>query len=48
LPELKQALEAADKARAPLNRDALMARFMAPNSEFTREQMVAINREMTA
>ncbi|MDT6921446.1 NAD(P)-binding domain-containing protein [Pseudomonas atacamensis] len=47
LPELKQALEAADKARAPLNRDALMARFMAPDTEFTREQMVAINREMT-
>lgn len=48
LPELKLALGAADKARAPQNRDALLAKFMAPGSEFTHEQIVATNRAMTA
>ncbi|MBC3209470.1 NAD(P)-binding domain-containing protein [Pseudomonas sp. SWRI111] len=48
LPTLKLALDAADKARSPLNRDALMTRFMTPGSEFTHEQIVATNREMTA
>lgn len=48
LPELKLALYAADKARAPQNRDALIARFMAPGSQFTHEQIVATNRAMTA
>jgi len=47
LPELKVALQAADKARAPQNRDALIARFMAPGSQFTHEQIVATNRAMT-
>jgi len=47
LPELKVALQAADKARAPQNRDALIARFMAPGSQFTHAQIVATNRTMT-
>ncbi|MBE8592940.1 NAD(P)-binding domain-containing protein [Pseudomonas sp. MAFF 301449] len=47
LPELKVALQAADKARAPQNRDALIARFMAPGSQFTHAQIVATNRAMT-
>lgn len=48
LPELKSALCAADKIRAPQNRDALLARFMAPGGQFTHEQIVATNRAMTA
>ncbi|QXH79298.1 NADPH-dependent F420 reductase [Pseudomonas salmasensis] len=48
LPELKMALEAADKVRAPQNRDALIAKFMVPGSQFTHEQIVATNRAMTA
>jgi predicted dinucleotide-binding enzyme len=48
LPELKLALEAADKVRAPQNRDALIATFMAPGSQFTHEQIVVTNRAMTA
>lgn len=48
LPELKLALKAADKARAPQNRDALIAKFMTPGSQFTHEQIVATNRAMTA
>lgn len=48
LPELKLALDAADKARAPQNRDALIAKFMSPDSDFTHEQIVATNRAMTA
>lgn len=48
LPELKLALKAADKARAPQNRDALIAKFMTPCSQFTHEQIVATNRAMTA
>jgi len=48
LPELKLALDAADKVRAPLNRDALMDKFMAPGSQFNHEQIVATNRSMTA
>lgn len=47
LPELKLALQAADKARAPQNRDVLIAKFMAPGSQFTHEQIVATNRAMT-
>jgi predicted dinucleotide-binding enzyme len=47
LPELKVALQAADKARAPQSRDSLIARFMAPGSQFTHEQIVATNRAMT-
>ena len=48
LPELKSALCAADKKSAPQNRDALIAKFMAPGSQFTHEQIVALNRAMTA
>lgn len=48
LPELKLALNAAEKARAPQNRDTLIARFMTPGSQFTHEQIVATNRAMTA
>jgi predicted dinucleotide-binding enzyme len=47
LPELKPALDTADKARAAQNRDALIARFMAPGGQFTHEQIVALNRTMT-
>nr|WP_263295386.1 NAD(P)-binding domain-containing protein [Pseudomonas brassicacearum] len=47
LPELKSALCAADKMRAPQNRDTLLAKFMAPGSQFTHEQIVAMNRAMT-
>ncbi|GLO54893.1 NAD(P)-binding domain-containing protein [Pseudomonas sp. ITEM 17296] len=48
LPELKLALQMADKERAPKNRDALLAKFMAPGSQLTHEQIVATNRAMTA
>ncbi len=48
LPALKSALCAADKTKAPQNRDALLAKFMAPGSQFTHEQIVATNRAMTA
>ncbi len=48
LPELKLALGAAEKARAPQNRDALIARFMTPGNQFTHEQIVAMNRAVTA
>nr|WP_262416074.1 NAD(P)-binding domain-containing protein [Pseudomonas fluorescens] len=48
LPELKLALKAADKARAPQNRDALLAKFMTPGSQFTHQQIIATNRAMTA
>ncbi|VVP23361.1 hypothetical protein PS870_03938 [Pseudomonas fluorescens] len=48
LQELKLALKAADKSRAPQNRDALIAKFMTPGSQFTHEQIVATNRAMTA
>ncbi|WP_460096592.1 NADPH-dependent F420 reductase [Pseudomonas sp. S3_C01] len=47
LPELKSALCAADQMRAPRNRDRLLAKFMAPGSQFTHEQIVAMNRAMT-
>ncbi|WP_214509361.1 NADPH-dependent F420 reductase [Pseudomonas brassicacearum] len=48
LPALQSALCAADKTKAPQNRDALLAKFMAPDSQFTHEQIVATNRAMTA
>ncbi|WP_367575883.1 NADPH-dependent F420 reductase [Pseudomonas ogarae] len=48
LPELKSALCVADKMKAPQNREALLAKFMAPGSQFTHEQIVATNRAMTA
>lgn len=48
LPELKSALCAADKLRAPQNRDALMTKFMTPGGNFTHEEIVTMNRELTA
>ncbi len=48
LPELKSALCAADKMRAPQNRDALLSIFMAPDRNFSHEEIVAMNRAMTA
>ncbi|WP_122432073.1 MULTISPECIES: NADPH-dependent F420 reductase [Pseudomonas syringae group] len=48
LPELELALDAADKARVPQNRDALFTRFTTSGGQLTREQMVASNRAMTA
>lgn len=46
--QLKLALDAADKARAALNRDALMKFFMSAEAPLTHEQVVALNRAMTA
>lgn len=48
LPELKDALSAADKARAPLDRDALLKSFMEEKSPLSHEQIVARNRKVTA
>lgn len=48
LPQLKLALDAADKERAPKDRDALIARFMTPGSQYTHDQIVATNRAMTS
>ncbi len=48
LPELKDALSAADKARAPVDRDALIDSFMAEKSPLDHAQIVARNREFTA
>lgn len=45
--ELKLALNAADKARAAQNRDALMTFFMSAEAPLTHEQVVAKNRAMT-
>ncbi|MBD8495816.1 NAD(P)-binding domain-containing protein [Pseudomonas syringae] len=47
MPELKVALQAADKKRARENLDAFMTRYMAAGGQLTHEQMVAINRELT-
>ena len=46
--ELKAALAAADKGRAPSNRDAIMASFSKPGAQFTRAGAVATNRSLTA
>ena len=48
LPELRDALAAADKARAPVDRDALIKSFMEEKSPLSHEQIVARNREVTA
>ncbi|MFC4595080.1 NADPH-dependent F420 reductase [Sphingobium tyrosinilyticum] len=48
LPELRDALSAADKARAPIDRDALIKSFMEETFPLTHEQTVARNREVTA
>jgi len=46
--ELKTALAAADKQRAPRNRDAIMASFAKPDAEFTRAIAVETNRSLSA
>lgn len=46
--ELKKALSSADAARAPKNRDALIKEFMTPGANFTHEDVIARNREVTA
>lgn len=46
--DLKAALQAADKARAPVNRDALMKEFMSASEPLTHEHVVARNRAVTA
>ncbi|MDK3022712.1 NAD(P)-binding domain-containing protein [Cupriavidus taiwanensis] len=48
LTDLQSALSAADKARAPLDRDALIKSFMEEKSPLSHEQIVARNRKMTA
>ncbi|AGO55929.1 NADPH-dependent F420 reductase [Serratia plymuthica] len=46
--ELNLALQAADKARAPLNRDALINEFMAAGDQLTHDVIIARNRAVTA
>jgi predicted dinucleotide-binding enzyme len=46
--ELKAALAAADKERAPKNRDAIMASFAQPGAVFTRAGAIATNRSLSA
>jgi predicted dinucleotide-binding enzyme len=46
--DLQSALSAANKARAPGNRDALIKSFMEEKSPLSHEQIVARNREVTA
>jgi len=48
LPELQVALSAADKARAPVDRDALIKEFMETKTPLSHKQIVARNREVTA
>lgn len=48
LSNLQSALSAADKARAPDNRDALIKGFMEAKTPLTHQQIVARNREVTA
>ncbi len=48
LAELQEALEMADKDRAPRNRDVVMEQFMAENGTLSHEKVVARNREVTA
>ena len=45
--ELETALAAADKARAPQNRDAIMGAFSKPDADFSRAGAVATNRSLT-
>lgn len=45
--ELEPALAAADKERAPENRDAVMKSFMAGGAPLTHDEMVTRNRDMT-
>lgn len=46
--DLKTALMAADKERAPVNRDALMKEFMSASEPLSHEHIVARNRAVTA
>lgn len=46
--ELRAALQAADKARAPLNRDALIREFMSAGDHLTHDVIVKRNRAVTA
>lgn len=46
--ELTAALAAADRQRAPKNRDAIMASFSKLGAEFTRSSAVATNRSFSA
>jgi hypothetical protein len=48
LNELKAALLAADKDRAPLNRDALMQEFMSAQGGLSHDDLVARNRAVCA
>lgn len=48
LPELQTALSSADKARAPLDRDALIKSFMDETSPLSHAQIVGRNRKVTA
>ncbi|MEZ2345779.1 NADPH-dependent F420 reductase [Terriglobus sp. RCC_193] len=48
LPDLQDALSAADKARAPRDRDALIKGFMEAKAPLSHEQIIARNREVTA
>ncbi|WP_440135767.1 NADPH-dependent F420 reductase [Erwinia aeris] len=45
---LKKALLAADKERAPVNREALLKEFMSASEPLTHEHIVARNRAVTA
>ncbi|MBV6692811.1 NAD(P)-binding domain-containing protein [Serratia quinivorans] len=46
--ELEAALKAADKTRAPLNRDALIREFMSAGEQLTHDAIVKRNRAVTA
>ncbi|WP_407330319.1 NADPH-dependent F420 reductase [Pantoea sp. S18] len=46
--ELRAALQAADKDRAPLNRDALIREFMSAGDHLTHDVIVKRNRAVTA
>lgn len=48
LNDLKAALAAADKRRAPENREALIKEFAAAGAKLTHDEMVARNRAVTA
>lgn len=48
LPDLVDALSVADRARAPVDRDALISSFMAETVPLSHDQIVARNRAVTA
>jgi len=48
LAELQRALSSADKARAPVDRDALIKSFTQEKSPLSHTQIVARNRQVTA